>query len=339
MRNFEQVHLFILTKNRSKKLLKTLSDNREWQSSIPTTLIDDSTQSIELHDNRLICTKFGVNYHGPSDQRNLIDSVPHCHSSGFVYQLGRAGWTLPQARNYALLLGARLHIKLLMMMDDDLLLEPSFATQLSKNAPCLLRKYLVHSGAIGCEIIDMVDDSIIGHLTRRARLSVDLPMLLTPRFDSGGLLLAASDDTRFFFPNIYNEDWIWLFLENHAKRPESRFTVLQQHSNALGNAMEKVRMQEPGEVAWLGLSASGASPKPLSDLSFWKGIVEERIKALIELRECLIKKEATEKLAGIVIEALKTSRYIGAQFYATFFDDYYKKLSAWGELKNSFVSL
>ncbi len=93
----------------------------------------------------------------------------------------------------------------LLMIDDDI--------STAESGPTLNSRYLSHAlslmqddeslKAIGWTLEDYNDNSVVGH----ARPFVDMPQGI---FIGGGALLVRCDSKTPFFPDIYNEDWLFL---------------------------------------------------------------------------------------------------------------------------------
>lgn len=325
--------VMILTRNRSRSLARMLSQNASWLSSFTPILIDDSTDSDSAALNQRICRNHTVRYHGLTSQRAFLRNQRQDELQELVLKLGSPGWTLPQARNYAALVALASHTGYTLMMDDDLLLSPPEAERLAARGEAELKDLLTGVPAIGCNVVELVDDSVVGHACRKAGMATEYPLLLVPRFPSGGLLAARTRPFEFPFPPLYNEDWIWLYFENGGRPPCKSFTVLQQSARVLERAEAIAYSQELGEIAWIGLSGSSGDTARLQDPAFWDTVIGPRQAMLRSFRRRLQTKEVPTQVRKALRGALQAHRSIKGMTLASIFQKYFRSRERWQMLQ------
>src|ERR1051326_8970726 len=126
------------------------------------------------------------------------------------------------------------------MMDDDVLVRSSANVQ-------AIFQQLEDSRFAAANIELMPDNSIVGHIYQQAGI-------IHARYASGTFLGIRLHEITHFFLNKYNEDWIWLSLENSGREVPHPVAVDQMRFNPFYDLDERVTFQEEGEILWDGVS-------------------------------------------------------------------------------------
>lgn len=183
-------------------------------------------------------------------------------------------WDLPLKRNYILWYSMKRAYKHVLLIDDDIRqLEPNV---LRTGSNCL-KDYVLS----GCFVEEYPDISIVGHLERNSGLQIHT-------FLSGSFLFIRIADTHGFFPNIYNEDW--LFMLHHVKERSicSFGSISQLPYNPFRDA-RKASFQEFGEIIAEGLYAliNANQYECRYEHQMWSNIIDERRDSLASLKRSL----------------------------------------------------
>ncbi|MGW6281510.1 hypothetical protein [Kribbella sp. NPDC055071] len=141
-------------------------------------------------------------------------------------------------RNLGLLLGRAMRWRRLLFLDDDTFgIEPADLARASR--------MLDRAGAVGFFVDDFPDHSVVGHALRFADA--------TPRtFVTGGALLVDATAAAPFFPDTYNEDWLFLH-EWTARREVSAAGTARQLPYAPFADPARARGEEFGDLLAEGL--------------------------------------------------------------------------------------
>ncbi|MES2155579.1 MAG: hypothetical protein V4510_10630 [bacterium] len=279
----------VMTKDRPHRLTQALP--KIAAAGVPTIVVDDSTQQSSHAKNQWTCQALGIKHHDARSQQELLANVSP-DAQDFVSCLGQAGWTLGRGRNYLLLLAASVGADQLIMVDDDILpSRPSLFHELLAS--------LASSRLAGVAITGMPDHSVVGHLFRAGGQP-------PPPFMSASCLALRPRDAQQAFSNYYNEDWVWIYMQNGGQRPVSVGKVTQLDYDPFAEAIPKALAQEPGEVMWNGLS-SIRLPRQRAKIRserFWAGVLEGR-KRQLEVLAGLPMPEPHQAVRERVLTALR----------------------------------
>jgi hypothetical protein len=268
-------------------------------------------------------SRSNIEYHGLREQAMMLDKL--CKITDqvrtFFCPFGKEYWTLGYCRNYALVLAKLLGFQRVIMIDDDIIFRG--AKQVFNILSALSRFDIV-----GARTIGMPDDSVVGHLIRALGLEQD-------EFISGqfvGIDISAVD---YYFPNIYNEDWVF-FLFQTATSSLARISEVEQLAfDPFRNFRRKSLFQEFGEIAVDGVFNAVVAKKDLSLLytkDFWTDVCRERAKLLEELSE-VVKSHPNRRVFELILKGLQ--RYhlsIHPEQFRLFFENYRDSLSDWHTL-------
>jgi hypothetical protein len=305
----------VFTKDRIHHLYKTLP--RLPTNDYDFILLDDSTIAKCQIEAKKLCEKYGLIYHGSNEQKKFIKQIKSPLISKFVINFSVPEWTLGYARNYAFLFGRNVGKNKMLMMDDDIILKAP--NDIDKIFHCI--KDFQYAGA---RINRMPDDSIVGH-TYRAGGEIQ------KRYVSASFLAFDMDKISNYFLNVYNEDWIWLFLETDGKEVETVVDVFHMTYNPFENAERKALFQEKGEILWEGtyLSPINKRKETLVNPTFWKEILEHRKKQVEYFNLLQIPKEVlpiAQQLNKVLLNYIQT---LQPNYFAEFFQNYFNSRDDW----------
>lgn len=311
----------IFSKNRPDRLQRILP-------SLPTkdhpfVLIDDSTNKEIQTSIRSLCHSFSIEYHGIEEQKGILDSlhIPELHT--FTTPLGQKQWSLGYNRNYALLYGLYMRMTHIIFMDDDIIL-PS-----SKFLNDIFRA-LSKERLISATIAGMPDDSIVGHIYREAGR-------ILHNYTSGTFLGINLDSINHYFMNIYNEDWIWLMLENNSKPVETMGCVCQLPYDPLEDWENKIIFQEHGEILMEGVLHSnliGNCRDKLEDSAFWSSVINKRYNDVTWIPSLALPLELKITADTIAEKLAILHKTISPKEYSERFRQYFLHMPQWKKFCN-----
>jgi hypothetical protein len=314
--------IFIFTKDRPDKLKSGLSSvsNIDYQIFV----IDDSTMETNRLINRQLLNKKNQIYLG-KDRYNEFLYRHRIDMPGFSFLLrppGSKDWNLGYARNFALLFSKSLSLENVLFMDDDIQVS-------SLDVVKILFEALKSFKFTGAHISGLVDDSVLGHI------ATDLD-IHNERMLSGGFMAFNPNAISDYFLNIYNEDWIWLFLQLKEEKYLQTKEVIQELKNPLEEYESKIVFQEFGEIALDGILDlyNDPSNEALSDIIFWERIFNERDEYLKKLIRVSTINGFTNYIQ-IVTYVQSNSKHFRPLDFKTLFEEYFNKRNAFQELFNS----
>jgi hypothetical protein len=187
-----------------------------------------------------------------SDQESLHDANAHRTSD------------LSVKRNIGLLLAKMLGWAEIVFLDDDI-------RQISEKSLRQLSSQLRRQPVAGFRSRDFPDNSVVCHAARLSGLGQDV-------FVSGAALgVACTQETLPFFPQIYNEDWLFFAEYVAAGRLGAAGDVRQLEYDPF-RTPERARREEFGDLIAEGLFAlleEGRGPEE-AVLPFWERYVQTR---------------------------------------------------------------
>lgn len=303
--------IFIFTRDRPLVLEYTLSRLKNIIYSV--CIVDDSFHESNQNTNRELLkhTPNGI-YYGKNEYNDSAISY-NLASNGLnsVYrQLGNKEWNLGYARNYALLLSQIHNANKVLFIDDDIVITKE---EIINNSFGLLEQY----NFVGTSIGGMLDDSLLGYI------STDLGLIdNNERTLSGGFLAFNRKIIRFPFLNIYNEDWIWLFLHTDDEKFLQKECVIQNNTDPFIGYENKILFQEYGEIFINGIlmAKKKSNFELMSSKPFWENVIQERKVYLLEL--CNFAKRSNHKDFLTMIKWLlqNYSQYESSFFLGKFLD-------------------
>jgi len=224
-------------------------------------------------------------------------------------------WDLPIKRNYALWYSLKNGFEKILLVDDDIRgLTSKSLTSGSES----LDKFIVS----GCFVEDFPDTSVIGHLERVTGEDV-YPFL------SGSFLFLRPSKALGFFPNIYNEDW--LFMACH---------ILDGSICSFGSIAQlpydpfvddyRPKFQEFGEVIAEGLYGliEDHSYERRYDPQTWTETISKRRTSL----EALTQSVHNPNYVRLIMISLEINRMIIAEDCVSYVKDWEKDIVMWRNL-------
>lgn len=179
-------------------------------------------------------------------------------------------WDLPLKRNCALWHAQQNHFRQILLIDDDIRGVGEAVLRAGASALC-------HWAVAGMFIDAFPDTSVIGHIGLAVGKRV-FPFL------SGSCLFIRCDGPVGFFPQIYNEDWIFMAPHIASGNTCSLGSIRQEPYDPLSDPSRPI-FQEPGEIiadGLFGLLDSGRYAQRLQR-SVWSTILSKHREQLIAL--------------------------------------------------------
>lgn len=179
-------------------------------------------------------------------------------------------------RNLALMLSRIAGWERVFLLDDDIEdVEPSDVSA----AAGLLDSF----DAVGLKNMGYPDNSVVCHVYRQLGFKQD-------QFVGAGGLAIAPGRMRSFFPDIYNEDWLFLLGGARWLRVAETGKMYQRKFNPFADA-ERAQSEELGDCLAEGLYWLLDEGRPViqADLTHWRHFLRQReqfIDGLLELLEC-----------------------------------------------------
>jgi hypothetical protein len=316
--------IIIFTKDRPSTLSKTLKSLKYEKANI--IVLDDSYSLISRRDNKKRSQVYpNIRYHGKAEQDILL-SISKANKSQlikFTSRLGSKQWNLGYVRNYAIILAKKLKLKKVLFLDDDIIVENS----------SLIRKtfdLLNHYDFAGAKIVGMIDDSVVGHIARELKLQPE-------EYFSGGFLAFKTSLVSEYFMNIYNEDWLWMYLHGPKYKAIRYGNAKQLFFDNFKDAIKKAKKQETGELLVDGTKKFLETGKKnnLKKLIFWKQILREKKEYYEKLKKISLyqKKKWCYK---ILTNVAAHSEKIKASSLNSIYISYFKQRAQWKKIINSF---
>lgn len=187
-------------------------------------------------------------------------------------------WQLPLKRSYALFRSVQLGHRRIMLLDDDIRFEKE---DVLRNAIALLDAF----DCVSCPAVDFPDMSSIDHI------SSDLGKPESVFLSGACMLLNIKSPPAQFFPQIYNEDWLFL-LSVPKNRIACGGVTKQKPYDPFTN--HRVTFQERGDLVAPACVLFGrGDPQALSSRGFWRDRIRERHSHLAALGELASSQDKT----------------------------------------------
>ncbi len=270
----ESKAVFLFTKDR----LQNVSDTLKFLSGCPVQIfiIDDSTKpECRFQIKSIVNSIDNADYVGEDFYKEFTRGL-NIQSQAYDYlirKLGQEKWNLGYSRNLALLIAKKMKFQKVAFIDDDIIIND---ISLISQTFSLLD---THS-FVGSEIIVLEDHSVVGHIAQRFGLP-------KKEMISGGFMFFKPSEIRYWFLNIYNEDWIWILT--HLKNSDFliKDTVKQNYQDPFAKGKIEIAFQEFGEIIMDGFWLAYENNEVIASFEevFWKEIVATRIKYLNLLKK------------------------------------------------------
>lgn len=206
---------------------------------------------------------------------------------------------LSTKRNIGLLLARMVGWQRILFLDDDIRLD----ADLVRGAAGTLRP----GRATGMRALDFPDNSVVSHALREVGVDQDV-------FVSGSALLVDTTRVDSFFPDVYNEDWFFLFDAVRLGYVSSFGEVSQEKYDPFADPGRAVR-EEFGDVLAEGLMSllhyAGGTQRALTE-KYWDTVLEQRRAMLRSIAELLEKSEKSPAVSAVQAAGDETDRFTGA---------------------------
>jgi hypothetical protein len=257
-------------------------------------------------------------------------SLPDFETSRFHQATVGSRHDLSLKRNIGLALGRLLGWRRILFLDDDIFRLDSFEVTRAASG-------LDYYAAVGIPARYFPDNSVVCHAYRLCGGQQGV-------FVSGSTLAVDLRRTNSFFPNIYNEDWLFLapYLD---ERKVSAYGSVCQHRYLPFEDLDRARTQEFGDILAEGLIGyiHSARLRPPPPIDYWTAFLESRA-ALIAftMKRCQAAAIGDEE-AGKALRALEIAEQVRSKISATTLTDYVdawlSDLVAWRRFLSSLPSL
>jgi hypothetical protein len=235
---------------------------------------------------------------------------------------GVQNWNLGYMRNLALLVCKAQGFEEVAFLDDDIL-------PLSSEQILDLFDQLSNCDYVGARIVELVDDSVVGHIVRQIEVPVESNLV------SGGCLFFCTANISNFFLNIYNEDWIWQLFNIATSKCRIHGTIRHLYCDPFIDSLEKVRFQEFGEVYLNGISNQITKETTLlASPDYWQKVLRTRLDFLSILAKNRTVAE-NEIYAPILQRALSETKTIKSFDLSNLYIAYRDNLPKFMRLYNS----
>ncbi len=224
-------------------------------------------------------------------------------------------------RNLGLLLGRMLGWQRMFFMDDDI-------RDISADDLFTTVSMLGRYSSVGMRVSDFPDNSVVCHAHRATGAAQDI-------FVSGSVLAIDGQETAGFFPEIYNEDWLFFYENARAHRLGwSGRDVTQLRFDPFANPQRAAR-QEFGDVLAEGLYAllhQGIGAENATR-EYWDDFLVAREKFLINVidRAGVVPPEVRVKMIGAVDIARKCLGDISPSMCERFVEAWQNDLRVWAK--------
>ena len=220
-------------------------------------------------------------------ERNFINAVLVDVPPGYQHELvdfDTARGLLPESsanpngdlsakRNLGLILARMLGWKRIFFLDDDI---RELQVDDLRTTMGMLDRYR----SAGMRVESFPDNSVVCHARRQTGDEQDV-------FVTGSVLAVNTADSFNFFPEIYNEDWLFFYDDARAgKLGSSGCSATQLPYDPFANP-EKAQHQEFGDILAEGLYALLHKNAGLEEASirYWNDFIDARLTLLVELKK------------------------------------------------------
>lgn len=227
---------------------------------------------------------------------------------------------LSMKRNLGLVLAKLAGWRRLMFLDDDI----------AGLVPAQLRRAAAALGPldmVGLEVRDFPDNSVVCHANRLAGAKQDT-------FVSGSALLVDANRVYSFFPEIYNEDWLFLSPSVRRRRVGRTGSVRQLPYDPFARPSRAVG-EEFGDVFAEGLMELAHSLLPQETAGtpeFWDRFLDGRRQLIAETADGIACGDPTITAleAAIALEAAEARRAsIDARALSVYLHTWHEDLAVW----------
>jgi hypothetical protein len=189
-------------------------------------------------------------------------------------------------RNFGLITAVRERWNYILFIDDDI---SAYEQGQTLNEDGLLRALDAMDtdprlGAIGWTVDDLPDNSVVGNALRLANKSQQI-------FIGGGALLVRCNCNVPFFPDIYNEDWLFLIAMGEAAPDRERcFAIAGRARQSYYDeySLLRARSQVAGDILGEGLMNLLEDKGPAMSVTagrrdYWQRVLDDRESLIIDI--------------------------------------------------------
>lgn len=314
-------HTFIITKNHSDRLRLTLPLMAA--ANDHAYVVDSSTDAATRELCASLADGCNIHYHGPVEQRLAIESSPVLQkalAAGFITLFSQDCWDIWSKRNYILLFALGQGLSQVLLADDDIIPPVGLISDVLARA----RRYVL----VGSNIAGMPDMSIVGHVC-------SLHGIVSQSFVSGHFLAVnVPAAAQYYFPDIYNEDWIFVLM-NSLTSPVVRYgTIFQLYWNPFDGTHRRAAFEEQGEVIVEGIVRALLADKDVASLEreeHWQQVLSARRRMHGQLASSQLVQSAPV-VSAILGAARDEAMAITAKECLMFWRDYSARLTEWRSL-------
>jgi len=201
---------------------------------------------------------------------------------------------ISRKRNLGLLIARVAAWQRIVFLDDDIQIpEPD---DLSR-AAALTDRY----AGVGLNIHGFPDNSVVCHAYREAGGAQDV-------FVGGGALAIHTRSTNSFFPNIYNEDWLFLLGEGKLRPTAVTGIAIQQPYEPFADE-RRARAEEFGDAFAEGLFWLLDEGRSLLDANtgYWRQYLAKRASFIVETMEMVSRTERKPERKAMKLSSLKAA--------------------------------
>ncbi len=235
-------------------------------------------------------------------QHDWTSELLDFRTSRFEAATRRRHSDLSTKRNIGLLLARMAGWRRILFLDDDIKLD----AELVRVAAATLRP----GRATGMRARHFPDNSVVSHALRTVGLDQDV-------FVSGSALLVDTSRIESFFPDVYNEDWLFLFEGVRLGLVSPFGEVHQEEYDPFADPGRAVR-EEFGDVLAEGLMSllhhAGGKGRGLTE-KYWDAVLDQRralLGSIAELLEASPEPEAPAAAVAVRAAATETEGFTGA---------------------------
>jgi hypothetical protein len=199
-------------------------------------------------------------------------------------------------RNLGLLIARAAGWERILFLDDDIdLPDPSQLDAVAAVAD--------HFDAVGLNNVGFEDNSVVCHALRYIGGKQDT-------FVGGGAMVVRPLSTASFFPEVYNEDWLFLLRGTSLGSVATHGTMIQQPFDPFDTAA-RAASQEFGDciaegIYWL---LDRGSPIRHADTSYWRESLRRRRQLIGHIERRMVNAPAPPDVRARLIASLTAARY------------------------------
>jgi hypothetical protein len=246
--------------------------------------------------------------------RKVFPRLPPLATAGFASAFVGSRGDLHLKRNLGLLLGRAASWRTLLFLDDDI-------SGLRRDMVARTVGALDHHAAVGMPARRFADNSVVCHARRL------LPGVRQSVFVSGSALALRVDRVDSFFPDVYNEDWLFLAPHLDRRTVAANGSVRQSPYDPF-ELPDRATAQEFGDVLGEGLIGHlhrGTLSRPPS-MRYWDGFLRQRARFVAEVLAACTVQAPENTMARKALRSLRRAENIRAKIRPELLTDY---VAAW----------